>query len=66
MHRHSIFDVVYVGILTAREVRAVSGAPGSEGRSFNCFWWALQIQRLEGSLNGCQYYGLSKELSGCA
>jgi hypothetical protein len=46
-------------------LRAVSGAPGSEGRSFNCFWWALQIQRLEGSLNGCQYYGLSKELSGC-
>jgi hypothetical protein len=26
-------------------------------------WWAIHIQRLEGSLNGCQYYGLSMELS---
>jgi hypothetical protein len=26
-------------------------------------WWALQIQRLEGSLSGCRCYGLSMELS---
>ena len=33
--------------------------------AFGLLLWALQIQRLEGSLSGCQYYGFSMGLGRC-